>query len=193
MRTQDHIDALLLWTDDAPARLSEAYEIRLGAVHAMARIVMLHHSVDMHSFSPRALDTLAANSIARVTLCLDRALPAFHHTRDHELGGFVLIDQRTHATVALGMVQSAAAPASRPAERRWRSLAKAITWRITGSFDTFVLGWLITGRYDVAGSIAGAEMFTKVTLFYLHERAWSVISWGRGTPGSRVVPPPPRR
>lgn len=187
MRTQDHIDALLLWTDDAPARLSEAYEIRLGAVHAMARIVMLHHSVDMHSFSPRALDTLAANSIARVTLRLDRALPASPYTQDRELGGFILIDPLTHATVALGMVQPTEPEPARPAERRWRSFAKAVTWRITGSFDTFVLGWLITGRYDIAGGIAGAEMFTKIALFYLHERAWTSLSWGR------VAPPSPPR
>ena len=187
VRTHDHIDALLLWTDDAPPRLADAYDIRLGTARASARIATIHHAVDIHSFSPRAVDGLTANSIARVTLRLDRALPASPYTQDRELGGFILIDPLTLATVALGMVQPTAPDAARPAERRWRSFAKAVTWRITGSFDTFVLGWLITGRYDIAGGIAGAEMFTKIALFYLHERAWTSLSWGR------VAPPSPPR
>ncbi len=187
VRTHDHIDALLLWTDDAPPRLADAYDIRLGTARASARISTVHHAVDIHSFTPHAVESLAANSIARVTLRLDRALPASPYTQDRELGGFILIDPLTHATVALGMVQPTEPEPARPAERRWRSFAKAVTWRITGSFDTFVLGWLITGRYDIAGGIAGAEMFTKIALFYLHERAWTSLSWGR------VAPPSPPR
>ncbi len=182
VRTQDRIDALLLWTDDAPPRLSESYDIRLGTARATARIATLHHAVDIHSFTPRPVDSLTANSIARVTLHLDRALPASSYAQDRELGGFILIDPLSHATVALGMVQTGA-PAIPPAtERRWRSLVKAVTWRVTGSFDTFVLGWLITGRYDIAGGIAGAEIFTKIALFYLHERAWTSLPWGRVAP-----------
>jgi uncharacterized membrane protein len=60
-----------------------------------------------------------------------------------------------------------------------RSIAKAVSWRIAGSLDTFVLSFLFTGSAKLAGSIAGAEMATKVLLYYLHERAWSAISWGR--------------
>jgi uncharacterized membrane protein len=58
-----------------------------------------------------------------------------------------------------------------------RSIAKAVSWRITGSLDTFVLSFLFTGSAKLAGSIAGAEMATKMVLYYLHERAWSVIRW----------------
>jgi uncharacterized membrane protein len=59
-----------------------------------------------------------------------------------------------------------------------RSIVKAITWRVTGSLDTFVLSWLITGSVTFAGSIASAETLTKIVLYYCHERAWSVVSWG---------------
>jgi uncharacterized membrane protein len=31
----------------------------------------------------------------------------------------------------------------------------------------------------VAGSIAGIEVFTKIGLFYLHERAWGAVRWGK--------------
>jgi uncharacterized membrane protein len=54
-----------------------------------------------------------------------------------------------------------------------RSLAKALSWRIIGAADTFLLGWLVTGRLAAAGSLAGFEVVTKTGLYYLHERAWA--------------------
>lgn len=70
---------------------------------------------------------------------------------------------------------------------RSRSAAKAITWRIFGSLDTALLSFLVpllfhvsTGQsLKIAGSIFGFESLTKIVLFYLHERAWARVSWGR--------------
>ncbi len=53
-----------------------------------------------------------------------------------------------------------------------RSIAKAISWRVVGSLDTFALGFVLTGKFSTAASIASAEVFTKTFLFYVHERAW---------------------
>jgi uncharacterized membrane protein len=60
-----------------------------------------------------------------------------------------------------------------------RSVAKAVTWRVTGSIDTFILSLLITGNIKIAGSISAVEVVTKILLFYFHERAWSLIAWGK--------------
>ena len=60
-----------------------------------------------------------------------------------------------------------------------RSAAKAITWRVAATFDTFIISWLITGRLEWATAIAGVEVMTKVLLYYLHERAWTRITWGK--------------
>ena len=65
-----------------------------------------------------------------------------------------------------------------------RSLAKAVTWRITGSIDTFILGWIITGSAAIAGTISAIELLTKIGLFYVHERIWARISWGQRHPES---------
>jgi uncharacterized membrane protein/peptidoglycan hydrolase-like protein with peptidoglycan-binding domain len=73
---------------------------------------------------------------------------------------------------------------------RGRSLAKAVSWRALGSVDTFVLSWIITGSPVAAGSIAGAETVTKVVLYYLHERAWSVTRWGRKAKTEAPAPIP---
>lgn len=63
-------------------------------------------------------------------------------------------------------------------EAHSRSLAKAISWRILGSIDTFLLSWLFTSNVKAAGAIALTEVLTKMVLYYLHERAWSAIHWG---------------
>lgn len=62
---------------------------------------------------------------------------------------------------------------------RSRSAAKAITWRITGTADTFIISLLITKKPVVAASIASIEVLTKTILYYFHERIWNKVSWGR--------------
>ena len=77
---------------------------------------------------------------------------------------------------------------------RTRSFAKALTWRLVGGLDTFVISYIVAiffhqhmrAAAGIAGSIAVVETFTKVTLFYLHERAWDSVPWGRA---DRVVGP----
>jgi len=55
---------------------------------------------------------------------------------------------------------------------RLRHLAKTFTWRIVGTIDTILLGWLVSGDATVGLTIGGLEMVTKMILYYLHERAW---------------------
>ena len=64
-------------------------------------------------------------------------------------------------------------------ENQNRSLLKAISWRITGSLDTILVSYLITGDVTVAASIGLLEVFTKILLYYLHERGWDKIKFGR--------------
>lgn len=64
-------------------------------------------------------------------------------------------------------------------EKSYRSLIKSISWRITGTIDTFVISFLITGQIKFALSISGVEVITKIILYYLHERLWNKINIGR--------------
>ena len=62
----------------------------------------------------------------------------------------------------------------------WAVLAAAsVGFTPTGTIDTFILSYFFTGSLKLAGSIAFTEVATKLVLFYLHERAWDRISWGR--------------
>lgn len=60
-----------------------------------------------------------------------------------------------------------------------RSVLKAVSWRFFGALDTFLISLLVTGHMAVSGSIGGAELVTKLFLYYLHERLWVHVQWGR--------------
>jgi len=63
-------------------------------------------------------------------------------------------------------------------EHHKRSLLKAISWRATGTIDTILVALLVSGKLKVALSIGLVELFTKIALYYLHERVWNKISFG---------------
>ena len=56
---------------------------------------------------------------------------------------------------------------------------KAISWRIVGTIDTFIISWIISGKAIIAGSIASVEVLTKVFIYWMHERAWNKLNWGK--------------
>ncbi len=64
-------------------------------------------------------------------------------------------------------------------DKRYRSIIKTISWRVTGTIDTFLVSWVVTGRIGIAASISAVEVFTKLLLYYLHERAWNRIKIGK--------------
>ena len=53
-----------------------------------------------------------------------------------------------------------------------RHILKTITWRLVGTIDTVLLGWIITGSIETGLKIGGVEVITKMVLYYLHERLW---------------------
>ena len=72
-------------------------------------------------------------------------------------------------------------------EQHYRSVLKAISWRVTGTLDTMLISYLVTGNLKAAASIGFLEVFTKMALYYGHERIWSKLKFGRRV---KEVPPP---
>jgi len=64
-------------------------------------------------------------------------------------------------------------------ETKRRSIVKAITWRTLGTIDTIVIAFVLTGEIKTALSIGGIEVFTKMILYFFHERIWNMIKWGK--------------
>lgn len=64
-------------------------------------------------------------------------------------------------------------------ERPVRSVMKALSWRATGTIDTILISYLITGELKFAFSIGLVELGTKTLLYFAHERIWNRIPFGR--------------
>ena len=60
-----------------------------------------------------------------------------------------------------------------------RSLVKTISWRLTGSGATFLISYLIAENFAVAGTIAVVQLVSNTILYFVHERVWNRIQWGR--------------
>ena len=57
-----------------------------------------------------------------------------------------------------------------------RHLAKTISWRVIGTIDTMILSAVVTGSWELGLTIGGVEVFTKMVLYFLHERVWYKFS-----------------
>ena len=99
------------------------------------------------------------------------------------------------------MAHTMAAPqnslTNQPTEKLSRSILKAVSWRVLGSIDTFVLSFLVlkfggnllpidiadtnTGLAATAATIAIVEVITKIIIYILHEQLWTRIGWGQQT------------
>ena len=59
-----------------------------------------------------------------------------------------------------------------------RHIIKTFSWRAIGTLDTIILGWLITGNPLTGLKIGGAEVFSKMLLYFGHEKLWYKINFG---------------
>lgn len=64
-------------------------------------------------------------------------------------------------------------------EKTSRSLLKSVSWRILGTIDTIIISYLITNTLEFALRIGFVELLTKMGLYFLHERLWNKIKWGK--------------
>lgn len=63
-------------------------------------------------------------------------------------------------------------------DSRKRHIAKTVTWRIVGTLDTMILAWIISGNPMTGLKIGVIEVFTKMLLYYFHERVWYNFDYG---------------
>jgi uncharacterized membrane protein len=82
----------------------------------------------------------------------------------------VLIAKPEEKVIPKGVVK-----VSDRADKPVKSALKAVTWRIVGTIDTMIISYIITGKVAVALSIGSIEVFTKMILYYFHERIWAHI------------------
>lgn len=64
-------------------------------------------------------------------------------------------------------------------ERHARTVIKAISWRLIATFTTMTIVFLFTKQLILSLGVGVAEVLAKITFYYLHERLWNKISWGK--------------
>lgn len=64
-------------------------------------------------------------------------------------------------------------------DKHYRSIVKAVSWRTLGTIDTMIVSFFVTGNLVMAVSIGSIEVVTKIVIYYLHERVWEKIDFGR--------------
>jgi uncharacterized membrane protein len=63
-----------------------------------------------------------------------------------------------------------------------RSLAKAVSYRVLGSAVTALIVLLFSGSLKVSLGVGALDMLSKIALYFLHERLWNYIPYGRPKP-----------
>ncbi len=64
-----------------------------------------------------------------------------------------------------------------------RSMVKALSWQMLGLFTMTGIAFVFTGNLGSAGGFALTAAVTGLVFFFLHERVWAAIPWGRRPDG----------
>ncbi len=100
----DQFEATLVWMADEPLLPGRPYWLKLGTQTATATIHAPKYQVNVNTLEHLAAKTLELNAIGVVNLATDRPLVFEPYAASRELGGFIVIDKLTNATVAAGMI-----------------------------------------------------------------------------------------
>lgn len=101
----DQFEATLVWMHDEPGLMGRAYEIKLANQWTSASITSLKYRVDVNTQTHESCKQLGLNDIAVVNLAMSKPLVFDTYSKNSTLGGFILVDKFTHATVAAGMIR----------------------------------------------------------------------------------------
>ncbi len=64
-------------------------------------------------------------------------------------------------------------------ETHFRSILKAVSWRIGGTVVTVTVAWFLTKSFDLAAQIGIFDTAIKIGVFYAHERFWNRLNFGK--------------
>lgn len=67
-------------------------------------------------------------------------------------------------------------------ETHYRSIIKAVTWRAGGTVVTCLVACIVTGSFDLAAKIGILDTVIKIGAFYIHERFWNKVDFGKQKP-----------
>jgi len=102
----DRLAAHLLGLDDQPLQRDRPYLMQIGTALVGARITGFAHAIDPGTLERTATSGLALNQMGLCHLALDRPVAFEPYRESRDLGGFILIDRISNATIGCGMILS---------------------------------------------------------------------------------------
>jgi len=103
----DQFAAHLLWMGDERLLPGRPYLLQVGARTVGASVTEIKHKVDVNTQEPLAAKHLELNEVAYCNLHLDQPIAFEPYARNRALGGFILVDRQSNATVAAGTLDFA--------------------------------------------------------------------------------------
>jgi bifunctional enzyme CysN/CysC len=103
----DQFEATLVWMADEELLPGRPYWLKLATQLATATVHGPKYQINVNTMERLAAKTLSLNAIGVATLSTDRPLVFEPYEKSRELGGFILIDKISNATVAAGMLHFA--------------------------------------------------------------------------------------
>ena len=103
----DQFEATIVWMDEAEMLPGRPYWLKIGTQTVTATVQAPKYQVNVNSMEHLAAKTLELNAIGVANFTTDRQIPFESYADNRNLGGFILIDKMTNATVAAGMIHFA--------------------------------------------------------------------------------------
>lgn len=103
-QVSDQFAAHVLWMGDEALLPGRTYTLKCGSQSTSARVSVIKHKVEVNTQAQLAARRLELNEVGFCNLDLDHPIVFEPYARNHTLGGFILIDRQTQATVACGML-----------------------------------------------------------------------------------------
>ncbi|MGP8035400.1 MAG: sulfate adenylyltransferase subunit CysN [Steroidobacteraceae bacterium] len=103
----DQFEATIVWLHDEPMLQGRSYLMKCAARTVGATIMPLKHRINVNTLEHTAAERLELNDIGVCELELDQPIAFEPYARSRELGGFILIDRLSNATVGAGLIHFA--------------------------------------------------------------------------------------
>ena len=107
LEVADQFEATVIWMDDVAMIAGRAYYLKIGTQTVSATVAQPKYQVNVNTLEQTAVKTLDLNAIGVATVTTDRAIPFAAYADNRDLGGFILIDKMTNATVGAGLIRFA--------------------------------------------------------------------------------------
>jgi bifunctional enzyme CysN/CysC len=100
----EQFTAHLIWMNEQPMLPGRSYLVAVGTSFLPGQVTELKYKVNVNTLEHVAAKQLHLNEIGFCNIALDRPMPFDPYAENREMGGFILIDRFTNATVACGMI-----------------------------------------------------------------------------------------